>query len=270
MSAEIFRRELSKPSDRIIVAYDDMEWPSIVATAEEIGLYTGLGKTNSAHVRVGSDLAVYRLARAGQMTMLDSKFHDTPPTVSRSVREATLSWSSLITVHASGGPKMLEAAVQGAHEGRNQLNDRFGKWPKELFGHVLGITVLTSLDAVDCESIYGIPKEDKDGIKKKVIDFAHMAADAGLIGIVCSPLEARAVRANSKFDSLLVVTPGLTPEFALQADDQKRSTSVKQAANDGVDMFVVGRAINQAGLYNMSRIEAVKAVAEEIKEGMEG
>lgn len=268
MAENVFRNELVLPTDRTIVAYDGLEWPQIVETAGEVGQLTGLGKTNSAHVRPGADYAVDTLAAQGQLTMLDFKFHDIPDTVQRSVREATMAGGSLITVHASGGPAMLEAAVKGAQEGREAVPDIFRQRSLPKLGHVLGITVLTSLDATDCESIFGIPQDDTDGIKKKVVQFAHFALDAGLTGIVCSPLEARAVRANSNFDPLLVVTPAITPEFATKASDQKRSTNARQAMNDGVDLIVVGRAINKAGDYGLTKAEAAQAIGEEMKTGL--
>ena len=267
MSLE-FRNSLVLPTDRTIVAYDGMNWSQILETAEEVGPLTGLGKTNSAHVRLGADYAVDQLAATGQFTMLDFKFHDIPKTVELSVKEATLAGGSLITVHASGGAAMLAAAVKGAQEGRKEMRDVFKRQSVERLGLILGITVLTSLDADDCESIFGIPRDDSDGIKKKVIEFAHIALDAGVDGIVCSPLEAKAVRANSNFDDLLVVTPGITPAFATTAEDQARTTTAADAMRDGADLVVVGRGINKAKDYGLSKAEAAQAVGDEIKEGL--
>lgn len=268
MSAEAFRAELLVPGDRIITAYDGMDWSAIVDTAREVGPFTGHGKTNSAQVRPGADFAVNALADAGQLAMLDFKFHDIPRTVEFSVREATMAGGSLITVHASGGQAMLEAAVKGAEAGREAITDPFKKRSLPVIGGVLGITVLTSLNGQDCESIFGIPTDDEEGIQKKVIQFAHMALDAGLTGIVCSPLEARAVRNNSNFDSLLVVTPGITPKFAIKEGDQSRSTTAKQAIGEGADLVVVGSAINKAADYGMTKAEASQAIGEEVKEGL--
>jgi orotidine-5'-phosphate decarboxylase len=268
VAENIFRSELINPSDRIIVAYDGMGWDEILATADEVGPLTGFGKTNSAHVRPGADFAIDQLAAAGQLTMLDSKFHDIPRTVALSVGEATRAGASLITVHASGGPAMLAAAVKGAEAGRADIIDVYKRRSLSKIGGVLGITVLTSLDPVDCESIFGIPVDDEDGIKNKVLQFANFALDAGLTGIVCSPLEAEAIRANSNFDPLLVVTPGITPEFAVTEGDQKRTTSARDAINFGADLVVVGSAINNAGKYSLTKAEAARAIGEEIAEAL--
>jgi orotidine-5'-phosphate decarboxylase len=213
---------------------------------------------------------VNNLDENGQLAMLDFKFHDIPGTVERSVRKATRIGGSLITVHASGGQEMLEAAVVGAEKGRADFKDVFKNVTLPKVGHILGITVLTSLDAEDCFSIFGIPKDDEDGIKKKVLQFTEMALEAGLTGIVCSPLETEAIRSKSKFDSLLVVNPGITPMFAKKAGDQKRTTNATQAINAGADMVVVGGGINKASDYGMTKAEAAQAVGEEIGTALRG
>lgn len=259
---------LQSPHDRMIVAYDDMTWPEITDAAQEIGSIARTGKTTSAHIRTGSDHAVNQLNTYGQAAMLDYKFHDIPSTVERSVKEATLSRGSFITVHASGGYFMLEGAVRGVESGRAEIKKTSKKLEPDKLGLVLGITVLTSLNWWDCESIFGIPHDEPEGIQKKVLQFANMANDAGLDGIVCSPLEARALRNKSKFDDLLIVTPGIRPKFANQAGDQERTATAEDAMRDGADMIVVGRGIIKANLYNMSKSEAVYLIAEEIKAGL--
>ncbi|MDB5175678.1 MAG: orotidine 5-phosphate decarboxylase [Candidatus Saccharibacteria bacterium] len=268
MSANIYREQLVVPGDRVISALDNMSWEAATAQVNEIGDFIGMGKTNALHQRLGTDHAVDTLAENGLYTMLDGKYHDIPETVAGLVREATLSGSSLITVHASGGERMLEAAIKGRDQGRDQTRNVFKRADRERIGGVLGITVLTSLDGEDCESIFGIDKEDKDAIKKKVVQFAYMALDAGLDGIVCSSLELSAIRANKDFDDLLTVVPGITPAFATKATDQKRTTTAKQAIEQGADLVVIGRAINDAKAYGLTKAEAAQAVAEEVKEGL--
>lgn len=268
MSANDFRERLVVPGDRVISALDNMSWEQAISQVEEIGSHIGMAKSNSLHQRKGANFAVSTFAENGLLTMLDSKYHDIPETVEGHLREATLTGASLITVHAAGGAKMLEAAVAGREKGREITNNVFRQAAIDRIGNVLGITVLTSLDEDDCESIFGIPVEDKDGIKKKVVQFANMALDAGLDGIVCSSLELEAIRSNSNFDSLLTVVPGITPVFAKKAGDQKRTTNAREAINAGADMVVIGRAINKASDYGMTKAEAAQAVAEEIKEGL--
>jgi orotidine-5'-phosphate decarboxylase len=285
MSAEAFREALVVPHDRIIVAYDGMEWEDeaiydehgditglaegIMTTAEEVGPHTGMGKTNSAHVKLGASHAIDTLAELGQFTMLDSKFHDIPRTVGLSVKAAAAASASLVTVHASGGLEMLQYAVKGAEAGRAEIKDVFRRQSLDRIGGVLGITVLTSLED-EAISIFGIDPNDEEGIQKKVLEFAGYALEAGLTGIVCAPLEARAVRANSNFDGLLVVTPGITPAYAKKEGDQKRTTTAREAINEGADLIVVGSAINKAEDYDMTKAEAAQEVAAEIAEGLSG
>lgn len=267
MAEHALLERLQLPSDRIIIAYDGMEWPQILETAADVGPYTGHGKTNSKHVRRGADFAVNTLAENGQLTMLDSKFHDIPGTVEDSVYEATLAGASLITVHAAGGIDMLKGAMKGRERARSEVRSPFMKSSLPLIGNVLGITVLTSLKD-EAFSIFNLDRDDKDAIKKKVVEFAYMALDAGLDGIVCSPLETEAIRANSNFDGLLVVNPGITPRFAVQAADQARSKNAQQAMEAGANFVVVGRGINKANDYSMTKAEAAIETGKEVAAGL--
>lgn len=267
MSGHVLREQLVLPSDRIIVAYDGMDWPEIINTASEIGQFTGMGKTNSKHVRSGANHAVWALSENGQRTMLDSKFNDIPGTVEDSLYEATLAGASLVTVHASGGVEMMRGAVKGRDRAREWFLKDDSNYNTSMVGNVLGITVLTSLGD-EAYSIFGLDRDDKDAIRKKVVEFAHMAVDAGLDGIVCSPLETEAIRSHGEFNGLLVVNPGITPIFANTAADQKRTTNAKQAIEAGADFVVIGRGLNKAADYGMTKKEAAVAVGEEIKEGL--
>ncbi len=263
MSESIPRDLLIEPKDRLIVAYDDMQWPEINATAAEIAEHTAMGKTNSSHVKYGAAHAVGNLKRQGLKTMLDSKYHDIPKTVELSIYEATEAEASVVTVHASGGVDMLKAAVKG----RDTSRIKFIEERKSQVGTLLGITVLTSLED-EAYSIFGLDPEDKDAIRKKVLDFAFKACDTGVDGIVCSAEEVDAVKSHSRLDSLLLVTPGITPSYAEKAHDQKRTTGVKEAIERGADMLVVGRGITQAERYGLTKPEAAQAVNQEIKEGL--
>jgi len=266
--ADMMRQHFIEPNERIIVAYDEMNWNQIRHTANEVGDFLAFGKTNSAHVRNGAEFAVNELASYGQLTMLDSKFHDIPSTVKLSVKEATLAGAALITVHASGGTKMLEAAAEGAEAARQEIINPLIGDNKNKIGHILGITVLTSLED-EAISIFGLDPEDSRAIEKKVLEFARKAKECGLTGIVCSALESRAIREDSDFDDLLVVTPGITPSFAEQAHDQRRTASPTEAFSWGADYIVVGRGINKAMNYGLTKLQASQQVAEEVEEGLQ-
>ena len=268
MSTNIYRDQLVEPGDRVISAFDNMPWDVASEQAREIGPYIGYAKTNSLHQRMGTDHAVAVNAESGLYTFVDGKYHDIPETVKSHVREGTQSGAALITVHAAGGVPMLQAAVEGREEGKDLITDVFKRSSIDRLGGLLGITVLTSLDFDDCVSIFGIDEEDVGAKKKKVVQFANMALEAGLDGIVCSADEVDAIRANSNFDSLLAVVPGITPPFAKKAGDQKATGTPTDAINRGADCIVVGRAINQADKYDLTKAQAAVMIADELKEAL--
>jgi orotidine-5'-phosphate decarboxylase len=159
---------------------------------------------------------------------LDLKFHDIPATVRGAVRVAAAQGVRFISVHASGGIKMLEAAVEGAG----------GK------ADILAITALTSLDGGELSRL-GL-REDLTDPRSLVLHRAALAREAGCAGIVCSGLEAEAVRAEMGRHFVILV-PGVRPEWAeVPLDDQARVTTPSAAVKAGADYVVVGRPIRLA------------------------
>lgn len=147
---------------------------------------------------------------------LDLKLHDIPTTVGSAVRACIQIQPDFISVHTTGGPEMMKAAVASAHEEADRLGYRRPK--------VLGVTVLTSLD-VDISLVIGRGWD---------------ARIAGLDGVVCSPLEAQILRTNLGKDFYLMC-PGI--RMSHHADDQRRAATARQAMDNGADAIVVGRAI---------------------------
>ncbi len=270
MAENIYRAQLVVPGDRVISAFDNMSWAEAEAQAQEIGPHIGYAKTNALHLRKGTDHAVNTLADHGLLDFVDEKFHDIPETVEGSLREVTQSGAALVTVHAAGNVPMLQAAVRGRDQGKELIVNPSIHSSLDRIGGILGITVLTSLDFDDCVSIFGINKKDVDAKKKKVIQFANMALDAGLDGIVCSAEEVDAIRSNSNLDELLAIVPGITPPFAKKAGDQKATGTPTDAINRGADLIVVGRGINKAADYGMTKAEAAQAIASEIGDALRG
>ena len=143
-----------------------------------------------------------------------------------SARAAASTGAELLTVHAAGGRAMLEAAVGGAREGGRTK--------------VLAVTVLTSLDQKDLESL-GF----QCNVEDLVLSRAKAALETGCDGIISSGLEASRIR-QSLGDKLLIISPGIRPVINKPADDQKRTVDVAQAFANGADYIVVGRPIRQA------------------------
>lgn len=168
---------------------------------------------------------VARLAENGLPVFLDLKLHDIPNTVAGAVRAVLPLAPSILTVHASGGRAMLEAAVE-AKGGMHGMR-------------IVGVTVLTSLDDGDLGRMGWAA-----GSEATVQRLAAEAKAGGLDGIVCSPREAAAMRAAFGPGFLLVV-PGIRPAWAA-AGDQKRITTPADAAAAGADVLVIGRPITGA------------------------
>lgn len=153
---------------------------------------------------------------------LDLKLHDIPNTVAGAVRSLAPLAPSILTVHAAGGHAMLAAARAAALPGT----------------HVVAVTVLTSLDDADLLSA-GVP----DGAATQAARLAWLTRGAGLNGIVCSPHEVAAVKAE--WANGLFVVPGVRPAGS-DAGDQKRVMTPAEALKAGAGVLVIGRPITSA------------------------
>jgi orotidine-5'-phosphate decarboxylase len=175
----------------------------------------------------------------GLAVMLDLKLHDIPETVARATAKVAGLGAGLLTVHASGGTAMLEAAVQAARAGGDMK--------------VLAVTVLTSLDDSDLAQIGAIAPV-ADLVKKR----AQLAASAGCDGIVASPHEVAVLREVVP-PGFLLVTPGVRPEGSATGD-QKRVMTPRQARAAGADLVVIGRPLRDAA----NPAAAARAIVEEL------
>ena len=210
-------------SERICVALDFPSWREAEPFARTVAPGVGILKVGLEMFAAEGPSAVRAAATLGRPVFLDLKLHDIPNTVEGAARSAAASGASLLTVHASGGPAMVAAAVKGAG----------GKL------RVLAVTVLTSLDAAALRAV-GL-----DGPPEAaVVRLARLAVDAGAGGLVCSPHEVRAVRAAVGPGPLLVV-PGVRPAGAAKGD-QARVATPAEAVAAGADVIVLGRPLRDA------------------------
>jgi len=212
-------------SARAIVALD------VGSAAQAAALTARLGAACD-FVKVGLELftaegpAIVRAMIAERREVfLDLKLHDIPNTVRGAARSAAASGATLLTVHASGGRAMLEAAVEGA-------GARCG---------VLAVTVLTSLDARALGESWGRSVAD---VRDEVLRLAELAKSAGAHGIVCGGGETAAVR--DRFGgALATLVPGIRRAGG-SAHDQARVTMPRDAVAAGARYLVLGRAVTGA------------------------
>ncbi|SDU22421.1 orotidine-5'-phosphate decarboxylase [Verrucomicrobium sp. GAS474] len=212
------------PADPIIVALDFDEAEQALRLVAQIKDYLRFFKVGSQLFTREGPLFIRQLREQGVEVFLDLKFHDIPETVRKAVRAAAALDVRFLTIHASGGPAMIEAALKGA-EGTGTT--------------VLGVTVLTSMDEA---SLRATGQARTPG--EQVLFLAEMAQKAGLKGLVCSPLEIAPIRERLGKE-IVLVTPGIRGT-ADRLGDQKRTLSAEEALRLGASHLVIGRPITEA------------------------
>jgi len=165
------------------------------------------------------------LRELGRPIFVDAKLHDIPNTVAAAARQLGAAGARWVTVHASGGRPMMEAAVAGLGDGARD----------EAAG-ILAVTVLTSLDDLTDLGV-------GDSIPDHVERLATLASNAGVEGVVCSAREIRVCAAAAP--SLIRVVPGIRPG-GVDHHDQARVATPRAAMDEGADLLVIGRAITTA------------------------
>ena len=170
----------------------------------------------------GSELG-QELIAAGKNVFLDFKLHDIDATVEKATRSIAPMEANFLTVHAR--PDVMRAAAKGA-EGSDLK--------------ILGVTVLTSLDQEALQAI-GYFEDAKTLVMRRV----KQAVEAGIHGIVSSPLEAEMIRNSGVPEDFLIVTPGVRM-LGGDVGDQKRVATPHAALSSGASHIVVGRPITQA------------------------
>ena len=212
--------------ERLIIALD----VSSAAAAQKIVAAVG---ESARYYKVGLQLytaegpqIVRDLVNSGRQVFLDLKLHDIPNTVAAAVKEAGKLGVSMLTVHGSGGTRMLRAAVEAARTAN-------------LAPSILAVTVLTSLDDRDLEHA-GV----RGNVGDQVSRLAALAIASGCQGVVASAQEAAALR-NELGDDFLIVTPGVRPSGSGH-DDQARVVTPAEAIAAGASLVVVGRPITEA------------------------
>jgi orotidine-5'-phosphate decarboxylase len=167
---------------------------------------------------------------------LDLKLHDIPATVAGACRSVADLNPKYLTVHASGGPEMINEAAKTL--------------PNTL---IVAVTILTSIDEKNLQEI-GF----KNSSKESAVNLAKLAVAAGARAIVCSPQEVAEIRKNVD-SSIVLITPGIRPQGS-SSNDQQRIATPQDALLNGANLLVIGRPIT--GSDNVG--EAAKRISEEV------
>ncbi len=209
----------------VFCAVDRPDLPGTIALVRALAPHVGGIKLGLEFFTAQGPRGVEAVTALGLPVFLDLKLHDIPNTVAGAVREVAKLGVSMLTLHASGGRSMLEAAAEAAAAAPVR------PW-------LLGVTVLTSLDAADLAETGVADAPDQQALR-----LARLAVSAGLDGLVCSPLEIAGLR-RALGPGPKIVVPGIRP--AGGGDDQKRTMAPAQALAAGADILVVGRPITRA------------------------
>jgi orotidine-5'-phosphate decarboxylase len=203
---------LDAPDIDVAAHWATLVTPYVSTVKIGLELYLRYGPAVVATVRGGSGVQVF----------LDLKLHDIPNTVAAAARAVSKLHPEILTVHAAGGPDMIKAAVAAA--------------PDTI---VAGVTLLTSIGDKDLAQT-GVGGSVSDAVRR----LAVLAVSAGARGLVCSPQEVAAVRAEVGQD-ILLITPGIRSAGAV-SDDQARVATAEEALKAGADLLVIGRPITRS------------------------
>jgi orotidine-5'-phosphate decarboxylase len=230
----------------IIAALDVPTTEQALKLAKEIAPVVGAFKIGGElFTSAGPDI-VRRVRDMGAAVFLDLKFHDIPNTVAKAVASATRLDVQMLTIHTSGGLEMMRAAEESAQQTALQSGRNAPL--------VLGVTVLTSMDGNALSEIGCEPN-----VGRHVERLANLAVQAGLRGLVCSPLEIAALRQILP-EKIQLVTPGIRTG-AEKADDQKRTLTPREALNAGANWLVIGRPIYAAENPRMAAEKILKSLS---------
>jgi orotidine-5'-phosphate decarboxylase len=221
---------VARPDPRVFVALDFDNPMRALALADRLDPRTCGLKVGSEMFAVAGPEPVRWMVERGFNVFLDLKFHDIPNTVAQACAVASRLGVFMLNVHAGGGRAMLVAA-------RDAVANACA--PPQTPPLLIAVTVLTSLNDADLRET-----GHADGATAQAVRLATLARDCRLDGVVCSAIEAPAMR-RALGREFKLVTPGIRPAGA-SVDDQARIITPEAAIANGADYLVVGRPITQA------------------------
>ncbi len=221
--------------DRVIVALDSMtDQEAIDFAANEAREFSFFKIGLELYLAYGPELILKLSRQSGARIFLDLKLHDIPNTVDKAISSLKGLPIEFLTIHLSGGGAMIERALASARQ--------------HLPGcQLLGVSVLTSLEASDLNEIWGLASE-RALEKETFTRLFTLAKTHGLSGLVCSPHEVPTAREVFGSQELTVVTPGIRFEDEIQSGelgDQKRVLAPSEALKLGSSYLVMGRSLTK-------------------------
>jgi orotidine-5'-phosphate decarboxylase len=230
----------------LIIALDVDTMKEAEILADKLNAYAGGFKVGmQLYNSVGPEI-VRRLCEKNMPVFVDLKLHDIPNTVAGAARVLTRHGAAILNVHAAGGREMMRAAAAAAHSeaARAAIEPPL----------VVAVTILTSISQDTFNKEIGFP----GSIRERVVKWAMLAREAGLDGVVASPLEITSIR-EACGEDFVIITPGVRPAGAA-ADDQERTMTPGEAARQGATCLVVGRPVTAAP----DPVSAAMSILEEI------
>ncbi len=210
---------------KVICALDTGNITEAVRLTRKLAPHVGAFKIGHAlTLQHGLDVIPQLQDAGANRIFLDLKFHDIPNSVALAVREAAKRHVWMMTIHITGGPAMMTAAVEEAREA--------GVQDAPL---LMGVSVLTSLDQQTLTHQLGVSRN----LNEHMVQLSKLAIECGIDGVVCSPNEIALIR--SEIGHAIIVSPRI--RVASETQDQVRTGSARGALDAGADYLVVGRAL---------------------------
>ena len=214
---------------QVICALDTSDLEEALSITRHLAPHVGAFKVGHALTLANGLSVVDRLHEAGaNRIFLDLKFHDIPNSVALAVREAARRGVWMLTLHITGGPAMMTAAVEQARS--------YSENERPL---LVGVSVLTSLDESTLREM-GVTRS----LDEQMVGLSELAMQYDLDGVVCSPFEVGKLRMALGARGILV-TPGIRLATG-EAHDQKRVGEANDALANGADYLVIGRALTSS------------------------
>jgi orotidine-5'-phosphate decarboxylase len=224
----------------ICVALDTPDLARAVDLAKQLSGHVGMMKIGMEFFYAHGPRGYEAIAATGMPIFLDMKLHDIPNTVAQGLKSLMQLAPAITNIHATGGLDMMKAA-RDAVTGKTKL---------------IAVTILTSLSNDNIWAA-GFDRRTTDA---HALNLAKLTHQAGLDGVVCSPLDLDSIR-DALPRGFLTVVPGIRPD-GVGAQDQKRIATPKTAITAGADILVIGRSITGAADPAKAAQDILKSITE--------